>query len=84
MDAGIEKHTVEQVEQAPSSSLSNDVGERGFAGEADELPKGYFYSPFFLGTTFAIGTNLLVGSTIPCFNTRLTLVLRPQLEGSLS
>lgn len=60
MDPGIEKHSVEEIERASSSRNSNVVGERGFVGEADELPKGYFYSPFFLGTTFAIGFNLLV------------------------
>ncbi|KAF2681419.1 siderophore iron transporter [Lentithecium fluviatile CBS 122367] len=53
---------MEHAEQAPSSHDSNAVGERGFVGEANELPKGYFYSPFFLGTTVAIGFNLM-GST---------------------
>jgi hypothetical protein len=60
MDHITEKHTMEHVEQAPSSHGSNAVGERGFAGESDELPKGYFYSPFFLGTSVAVGFNLMV------------------------
>lgn len=60
MDSITEKNTMEHVEQAPSSHDSNAVGERGFVGEADELPKGYFYSPFFLGTAVAVGFNLMV------------------------
>lgn len=56
-----EKRNNEEIEQAPSShNASTTVGERGFVTEGDELPKGYFYSPFFLGTTFAIGLNLMV------------------------
>ncbi|KAF2251960.1 hypothetical protein BU26DRAFT_516679 [Trematosphaeria pertusa] len=57
-----EKDAVEQVEQAQSSTDSTALGERGFVGEANELPKGYFYSPFFIGTTCAIGMNLMVSS----------------------
>jgi hypothetical protein len=60
MDHITEKNTIEHVEHAPSSHESNVVGERGFAGESNELPKGYFYSPFFLGTSVAVGFNLMV------------------------
>jgi hypothetical protein len=58
----MEKSHSEHVEQASSShDGSENIGTdaRGFAAEADELAKGYYYSPFFIGTTFAIGLNLM-------------------------
>lgn len=58
-DTITEKKDVDHVEHAPSSH-STAVGERGFVAEGDELPKGYYFSPFFLGTTCAIGFNLMV------------------------
>jgi hypothetical protein len=60
-DTITEKQNVEQIEQAPSShNDSAAVGERGFVTDGDALPKGYYYSPFFLGTLCAIGFNLMV------------------------
>ena len=56
-----EKQDIEQIEQAPSSHQeSHALGERGFEVEDSSLPKGYYFSPFFLGTTAAIGFNLMV------------------------
>jgi hypothetical protein len=59
-----EKNEMQHVENASSSHDSNAIGERGFVGETNELPKGYFYSPFFVGTTVAVGFNLMVKDTI--------------------
>ena len=54
-----EKQDIEQIEQAPSSQVeSHGLGERGF--EAEGVPKGYYFTPYFLGTTAAIGFNLMV------------------------
>ncbi|KAF2735795.1 siderophore iron transporter [Polyplosphaeria fusca] len=58
-----EKQHAETIEQAPSSNDGNHhVGEHGFVADNSELPEGYFYSRYFLGTTTAIGFNLM-GST---------------------
>ncbi|OAG10688.1 MFS general substrate transporter [Paraphaeosphaeria sporulosa] len=67
-DTVFEKSHSEHVEQASSShdgsghvaNIGTDA--HGFTADAEELPKGYYYSPFFLGTTVAIGLNLM-GST---------------------
>lgn len=66
---------MEHVEQAPSSHDSKAVGEHGFVGESAELPKGYFYSPFFLGTTVAVGFNLMV-STLYLVNFTMHMLIR--------
>ncbi|KAF2646390.1 MFS general substrate transporter [Massarina eburnea CBS 473.64] len=58
-----EKQNTEHVENSLSpheSHVAGELGERGFAGEADELPRGYFYSPFFLGTTALGPTNSII------------------------
>ena len=36
-------------------------GLRGFVANEDSIPKGYYYSPYFLGSMFAIGMGLLAG-----------------------
>ena len=62
-DLRIEKQHTEHIDQTSSMDHDNNaVGERGFDIESEELPKGYYYSPFFLGTTVAIGLNLMVSS----------------------
>jgi hypothetical protein len=60
-----EKQQVERVEQASSFRDGNEHADsHGFVADAEELPKGYFYSPFFLGTTCAVGFNLMVSNHI--------------------
>ncbi|KAF2650884.1 MFS general substrate transporter [Lophiostoma macrostomum CBS 122681] len=60
-DFAIEKQQTEHIDQTSSMHHDkNTVGERGFDIESEELPKGYYLSPFFLGTTCAIGINLMV------------------------
>ena len=36
--------------------------EQGFAGDVEHLPKGYYYSPFFIGTCFAVGFGAWAGN----------------------
>jgi hypothetical protein len=61
MASPTEKRDIEEIEHVPDAHLASSiVGENGFATESEELRKGYFYSPFFLGTTCAIGLNLMV------------------------
>jgi hypothetical protein len=65
----MEKSHSEHVEQASSShDGSGNIGTdaHGFAAEAEELPKGYYYSPYFVGTTVAIGLNLMVSNPCTC------------------
>jgi len=61
-----EKRDIEEIEHVPDAHLTNStVGEHSFVIESEELRKGYFYSPFFLGTTCAIGLNLMVPTPLP-------------------
>jgi hypothetical protein len=39
-----------------SSSQQDDLG---FAGDAADMPRGYFYSAYFLGSMAAVGMSLL-------------------------
>jgi hypothetical protein len=65
-DFRTEKQQTEHIDQTSIMHHDSDnVGERGFDLESEELPKGYYYSPFFLGTTCAIGLNLMVSSPQP-------------------
>jgi hypothetical protein len=50
---------IREVEQAGNPVDHDVVTDAGFAIESDELPKGYFLSPRFLGTFVAVGMNLL-------------------------
>jgi hypothetical protein len=50
---------IREVERAGKSIDHDAVTDAGFAIESDELPKGYFLSPRFLGTFVAVGMNLL-------------------------
>ena len=56
-----EKREIEEIEHTPSiQNASTAAASHSFDTEEHELPKGYYYSPFFLGTTCAIGFNLMV------------------------
>ena len=50
---------VREVETATPPSEQDAVVAGGFAIESDELPKGYFLTPRFIGTFFAVGMNLM-------------------------
>jgi predicted MFS family arabinose efflux permease len=50
---------VRELESANLRNEQDTVAAGGFAIESDELPKGYFLSPRFIGTFFAVGMNLL-------------------------
>lgn len=75
-----EKRDIEEIEQVPDAHLaSSTVGEHGLEIESEELRKGYFYSPFFLGTTCAIGLNLMVPTPLLSFSGfKLTYISRLQ------
>lgn len=47
----------ESVENSIPSSTTGD-GMQGISADQSTLPKGYFYSPFFLGTMAATGLGL--------------------------
>jgi hypothetical protein len=64
-----EKHESENIEHIPNTHHADStVGERGFVTDDEDLPKGYFYSPFFLGTTCAVGLNLMVCTSTLVFS----------------
>ncbi|KAF9895194.1 hypothetical protein FE257_000096 [Aspergillus nanangensis] len=52
-----EKHS---VRDESATSGSNDLQDEtvGFTSDYDQLPKGYFYSPSFIGTMLAVGLGL--------------------------
>lgn len=50
---------VREIENASPPYEHDAVTARGFAIESDELPKGYYLSPRFIGTFLAVGMNLL-------------------------
>lgn len=54
-----EESDARRIENAGSASEPDAVTAAGYAIETDELPKGYFWSPRFLGTFVAVGMNLL-------------------------
>jgi hypothetical protein len=45
----------EEVERANYSVAANEPTAAGYAIESNELPKGYFLSPRFIGTFLAVG-----------------------------
>lgn len=47
---------------AKKSDHDNGTTIHGFIASEEELPKGYFRSPYFIGTYFAIGMNLLASN----------------------
>ncbi|KAF2827930.1 MFS general substrate transporter [Ophiobolus disseminans] len=62
-DIHAEKQHADHVEKVRGSiDHTHGLDAHGFAAEVEELPKGYFYSPFFLGTTCAIGLNLMAST----------------------
>lgn len=68
-DAASGKYHPEHIEQDASSHDENAGADaHGFTAEAEELPKGYYYSPFFLGTACAIGLNLMVSTLCLLFS----------------
>lgn len=51
----------DQAEHDSNASVHNETHpspDGGFTADLEHLPKGYFLSPFFVGTMFAIGTGL--------------------------
>ena len=66
MDTHAEKHHVDQLERDSVDgrrSHHSGLGAHAYAAEAESLPKGYFYSPYFLGTMTAVGFNLMVSAS---------------------
>ena len=57
MESNVTSQPVQHVEK--SGIHDHNLQELGYAAEASQLPKGYFTSFYFLGTIFAVGTNLL-------------------------
>lgn len=57
------KHDIEHHDVAPNEKKQNDNldEENTFEVESEELPPGYFTSPFFLGTFTGIGLGLMAG-----------------------
>lgn len=58
-----EKNHTEAIERINNSNelhREDTIAAHGFAVEAEELPAGYWRSPYFIGTFFAIGMNLMV------------------------
>ena len=41
-----------------SGSQPSHHHDHGFVAESDELPKGYFTTPYFIGTFFAVGPSI--------------------------
>jgi len=53
----------EEIHEREKVSYVDDNAEvTGFAADEATLPKGYFYSRFFLGTFAAIGFSLWAGT----------------------
>lgn len=57
----MDKHEAQHDEARPASE-SQDNGMIGFEADESSLPKGYYYSPFFLGSFCAIGFSLWAGT----------------------
>ena len=55
----MEKNNTQHDEELPPS---RDTDAIGFDADESSLPKGYYYSPFFLGTFCAIGFSLWAGT----------------------
>lgn len=52
--SGMTDHLESRSDNTPSHQ-----DDFGYAGDADEMPKGYFYSAYFLGSMAAVGMSLL-------------------------
>jgi len=52
-----EKDTIHRLENQHHDH-HDELHAQGYALESEELPRGYFTSPFFIGTFVAIGVNL--------------------------
>lgn len=61
MSAASKNPQVLREEHHVESTTENAEALVGFEAHQDQLPKGYFYSRFFLGTYFAIGFSLWAG-----------------------
>ena len=54
-----EKEDIREVEDTHARYNDGNITAAGFAIDSDELPKGYFFRPKFVGTFVAVGMNLL-------------------------
>lgn len=67
IDTGAHTHSEDvtndhfDLEHQKKVENSNQNGVHGFTADETTLPKGYFYSPYFLGSLFAIGMGLWAG-----------------------
>ena len=58
----------EDANMAPNDGSVKDndgkiqLDEQGFAGDVESMPKGYYLSPFFLGTCCAVGFGAWAGN----------------------
>ncbi|KAF2489786.1 MFS general substrate transporter [Lophium mytilinum] len=63
----VEKQHSEAIEHVNNSNelqREDTIAAHGFAVESEELPAGYWRSPYFIGTFLAIGMNLAVSDFI--------------------
>ena len=58
MSLSSEKDQEKYEENLPTDGNRHPQIQEGFTSDLDNLPKGYYRSPFFVGTLFAIGTGL--------------------------
>lgn len=58
MSLSSDKDQGKYEENFPTHGDRQTEVQEGFASDLDNLPKGYYRSPFFVGTLFAIGTGL--------------------------
>jgi hypothetical protein len=56
------KQETDHAGSAPSSHNEVDRNQIGFEADETNLPPGYFYSRFFIGSFLAIGFSLWAGT----------------------
>ena len=56
------KQETQHAEGAPPSHDEADLNQIGFEADETNLPPGYFYSRFFIGSFLAIGFSLWAGT----------------------
>lgn len=58
--------TIEDISNIPLKDMKDEdkiqTDADGFAGDVENLPKGYYFSPFFLGTCCAVGFGAWAGN----------------------
>ena len=65
--------TKDKIHESEKVTLADDNAEvTGFAADETTLPKGYFYSRFFVGSFMAIGFSLWAGTAALYVNTSLS------------